>query len=230
MSKLRPLTPVTQPADNKPPTEISGSNGPEPLNQDTEKPEPDIYNPFDEANLKLPQEFLDQTMTTPVLNVIPVERPGDQDFIRVHPSEAYRHVAVLITHKDERGARYYVHPTYVRELGTIKYHLEQLFLYVTRQGKLAFWPIKVRRDNRENKWLESAIAGAEEATENWVCVTSNQARGMYVTSKAQGVHPEPNWPEITQGKTLFQLLEIAFKERLIMSELHPLIQKLRGIT
>jgi len=35
--------------------------------------------------------------------------------------------------------------------------------------------------------------------------------------------------EITQGKTVFQLLAIAFKEKLIMNENHSLIQKLLGL-
>ena len=70
--------------------------------KDIEKPEPDLYDPFAPENLKLPQEFLDQTMTTALLTTIPVEKPGDQEFIRVHPDVAYRHVAALITHQDER--------------------------------------------------------------------------------------------------------------------------------
>ena len=69
----------------------------EPANRvnDIEKPEPDIYDPFAPENLKLPPEFLDQTMATALLTTIPVEKPGDQEFIRVHPDVAYRHVAAL---------------------------------------------------------------------------------------------------------------------------------------
>ena len=128
-----------------------------------EKPEPDLYDPFAPENLKLPQEFLDQTMTTALLTTIPVEKPGDQEFIRVHPDAAYRFVAALITHHDERGARYLIHPTFAPQIGAIKFHLERLYLYTSRQGKLGFWAIKVPKDNRENTWLESAVAAAEAA-------------------------------------------------------------------
>jgi hypothetical protein len=197
--------------------------------KDIEKPEPDLYDPFAPENLKLPQEFLDQTMATTLMTTIPVEKPGDQEFIRVHPDEAYRHLAILITHQDERGARYFVHPTFAPKLGNIKYHLEQLYLYTSRQGKLAFWPIKFPKDNRENTWLESAVAAAEAAMKEWVCITSNLQDKMYTTSKALGVFPEPDWLEITQGKSVDRLLAIAFKERLILNDTHPLIRKLRGL-
>ena len=204
----------------------------EPANRvnNIEKPEPDIYDPFAPENLKLPPEFLDQTMATALLTTIPVEKPGDQEFIRVHPDVAYRHVAALITHQDERGARYFVHPTFIEQIGNIKFHLEQLYLYTSRQGKVAFWPIKLPKDNRENTWLESAVAAAEAAMKEWVCITSNPQARMYTASKALGEFSEPDWPAITQGKSVHQLLAIAFKERLIMNETHPLIKKLRGVT
>jgi hypothetical protein len=197
--------------------------------KDIEKPEPDPYDPFAPENLKLPQEFLDQTMATTLLTTILVERPGDQEFIRVHPDEGYRHVAALITHHDERGARYLIHPKFAPQIGNIKFHLERLFLYTSRQGKLGFWPIKLPKDNRENTWLESEVAAVEEAMKNWICITSNQHSKSWVTSKAMGSFPEPDWLQITQGKDVYQLLAIAFKERLILNESHPLIQKLRGL-
>jgi hypothetical protein len=215
---------------------IQSADGSEPVSESTnrardiEKPEPDIYDPFAPENLKLPQEFLDQTMATPLLTTILVEKPGDQEFVRTHPGEDYRFTAALITHQDERGARYLIHPTFLPRVGNIKYHLEQLYLYTSRQGKLAFWPIKLRKDNRENPWLDSAEAAAEAATKEWVCIVSNPRARMYTVSKAQGVFPDPDWLAITQGKTVHQLLAIAFKERLIMGETHPLIQKLLGVT
>ena len=65
--------------------------------------------------------------------------------------------------------------------------------------------------------------------EKWVCISSNQQARMYTVSEALGVFSEPDWPQITQGKTVYELLAIAFKERLILGETHPLIQRLRGV-
>src|SRR6266699_2236441 len=105
------------------------------------------FDPFAPENIRLPQEFLDQTMAQALLNTIPVEKPGEQEFIRVHPDASYRHVAALLTHQDERGARYLVHPKFAPRIGNIKFHIERLYLYTSRQGKVAFWPIKVPKDN-----------------------------------------------------------------------------------
>jgi hypothetical protein len=194
----------------------------------SEKPEPDIYDPFAPENLKLPQEFLDQIATVSLLCVIPVEKPSDQEFIRVHPT--YEHLAALITHQAEMGARYLVDKHFLPFVAehNIKFHYEQLYLYTTRQGRLAFWPIKIRNDNRENTWLDSAEAAKDEAREKWVCITSNQHDRMYRIAKALAEFPEPDWQKITQGMALSELLRRAFKERLIMGETHPLIQKLLG--
>jgi hypothetical protein len=198
--------------------------------EDIEKPAPDIFNPFAPENLRLSQEVLDQIASNALLTTIPVEKPSDQDFFRCHPSEDYQYQAALITHHEEKGARYLVHPVFLKEkkIGLIKYHLEQLFLYTTRTGKLAFWPIKVRKDNRENKWLDSAGAIVEESKTKWVCIVSVPKDGMYKSFDAEGTFPEPDWPKLTQGKSVEELLAIAFKERLILHESHELIQKLRG--
>jgi hypothetical protein len=219
---------------NKPTSSAQSSDGIEPVSEinrvkGVEKPEPDIYDPFAPENLILPQEVLDQTMAAAMLTTIPVEKPGDQEFVRVHPSEAFRHLSALITHQDERGARYLLHPTFLPQIGNIKFHVERLYLYTSRQGKLAFWPVKLPKDNRENSWLESSQAAVEAAMKYWVCITSTPQSRMYTTSKAMGDFPEPDWPKITQGKTLHQLLAVSFKDRLIMDENHPLIRKLRGL-
>jgi hypothetical protein len=209
--------------DGERPSEIVNSA------KDIEKPGPDIYNPFTPENLKLSQEYLDQIMATPVLNTISVAKPGDQEFVRVCPDIDYHHLAALITHHEEKGARYLVLPAFIPHLDKIKYHFEHLYLYVTRQNELGFWPVKVRFDNRENKWLESAEAAVEEATEHWICITSNQRKGRYETAKAIGIIPDPDWPKLIQGKSIWELLAIAFgSNRLVDRETHPLVQKLRG--
>jgi hypothetical protein len=216
-------------------THIQSADGSIPVSEstnrvkDTEKPAPDTYDPFAPENLKLSQEFLDQPMANPLLNTIPVERPGDQEFIQVHPT--FEHTAILISHHDERNARYLVDKRFFESggLGPIKYHQERLYLYVTRQGKLAFWPITVRKDNKENTWLESAEA-ARDAARNigWICIISNQAKKKYEIYPSGGDFPDPDWEKITQGKPLNELLRIALKDRLIMDENHPLMRKLTG--
>jgi hypothetical protein len=52
------------------------------------------------------------------------------------------------------------------------------------------------------------------------------ALGACRIHKAEGVLPDPVWPQ----KTLAGLLEIAFCDRVITSPDHPVIRKLRGIS
>ena len=223
--------------DKESESRIQSNDGETPVIQsaeqnDIEKPEPDIFDPFSAENIKYPQDLLDQAMTTALLTAVPVGRPSSQVFVQVHPSEDYHFLAPLIAHEDEQSARYLIHPTYLPKIvgsTNIKFHVEKLYLYTTRQGGLGLWPIKLPKDQRENTWLESQMGAIEAAMENWVCVTTNQSRRMYIAEKARGMFPPPDWDAILQGRTMYQILATAFKDRLILSEEHPLIQKLLGM-
>jgi hypothetical protein len=198
--------------------------------KDVEQPKPDIYDPFSPENLRIPQEYLDGIAATPLTVGIEVIKPHNQEYVRVHPDETFRYCAPLIALKEEKDARYLIHPSFlpwVTASERIPFRFEMLYLYVTRQGKVAFWPVKVRT-GKENSWLTSAEAAADHAKQKWVCIISNQKRGRYDVFEAKGDFPDPNWAEVTQGKTVFQLLAIAFKEKLILDENHLQIQKLLG--
>jgi hypothetical protein len=196
---------------------------------DIEKPKVDLYNPFNEKSLAMSQADLDRIMSTPVLSSVTVGRPGDQVFVRVCADPNYHLLAALISHAAERDTKYLVTQEFLPFLDKIKFHVEHLYLYVTRQNELGFWPIKVRTDNRENKWLASKEAAIERAMDYWVCVVSNPRLGRYETFDAMATIPDPDWPKLIQGRSLWQLLENAFgASRLIDREDHPLIQELRG--
>jgi hypothetical protein len=204
-------------------------NGPiEAENQTEGKPQPDIFDPFAPENLALPQSVLDEAMASQSVNVVQVVRPSDQTFFRT-ASEEYHYLAALISHQEEKNARYLIHPSFLPQIGGIKYSLEKLFLYVTRQNVIGFWPIKVRRDGRENLWLQTAEGAVEEGQHCWISVTSNMQKGCYDIRKAEGIFPEPDWPHLTQGLTVEQLLAKAFRDRVILHETHPLILKFRGL-
>jgi hypothetical protein len=68
------------------------------------------YDPFAEENIRLPQEILDEAVAHAELTIVPVQKPGDQEFVRVHPSADYRHTAAIIEHREEKGAEYLIHP------------------------------------------------------------------------------------------------------------------------
>ena len=53
---------------------------------------------------------------------------------------------------------------------------------------------------------------------------ANMPAGTYDVLEAAGQFPEPVWPEVS----LQQLLEIAFKGRVIDTMDHPVLRRLRG--
>ena len=46
--------------------------------------------PFDPANLRLSQSFVETAGVKKLLTTVPVRKPSPQDFVRVHPSPEYR--------------------------------------------------------------------------------------------------------------------------------------------
>src|SRR6266566_4648420 len=58
--------------------------------------------PFDPANLRLNQSFVETAGVKKLLTTIPVRKPAPQDFVRVHPSPDYRDNFPIIELKDER--------------------------------------------------------------------------------------------------------------------------------
>ena len=67
-------------------------------------PEPTetVPDPMDPARWRLDQTLTEGIATTKLLTKIPVRKPEQQEFFRVHPSEAYRLNAALILVKADR--------------------------------------------------------------------------------------------------------------------------------
>ena len=58
--------------------------------------------PFDPENLRLDQSFVETSGVKKLLTTVPVRKPNNQDFVRVHSDEAYRLPAAIIELKDDR--------------------------------------------------------------------------------------------------------------------------------
>ena len=57
--------------------------------------------------------------------------------------------------------------------------------------------------------------------EQWVKVSANMSYDIFEALKD---HPDPVWPEIS----FEEILKIAFRQRIVDSVDHPLVQRLRG--
>jgi hypothetical protein len=179
--------------------------------------------PFDIASLRLNPSFLETAGVKKLLTTVPARKPNPQDFIRVHPSPAYRENFAVIDLKDDRED-FLVVPALVPELlGEVIY--KTIYTAINRQGIVFLWGVRLSSpDDRKNEWHKSAREAAELAMTEWVRVKSNMSLGAYEMTVSDKPIAEPEWPELS----FQELLRIAYRDRIIATCDHAVIKRLRG--
>jgi hypothetical protein len=191
----------------------------------SEQPNEPAPNPFDPKRLRISLDFAEGVGVKKAIIHIPVRKPNPQDFIRVHPDEAYRLPAALIELKEDRET-FLVPPEIAREIPG-EYFTAVLNTCITRSNVVFLWPVRLPgADGRQLEWHRSAGVAAEMATKRWVRVKANMNLGAYDVFEAGATIPEPIWPDLT----FEQMLPIAFKDKLVNSFDHPVLKRLRGET
>jgi hypothetical protein len=229
----RPVNP-SEPPNNGPPLdgEAREPDGPadtsfDPAALEAPAPTPPAPgpDPFDPASLRLSQDFGAGLGVKKALLSVPVRKPANSWFVRVHPSEEYRLQTAVIELKEDRET-YLVAPALWPDLVTeATFSPRALFTAVNRQGVLFLWPIRLpRADGRVDEWSRTALEAAERATKGWVRVAANMALGAYDVFEAGGQLGEPQWPAVP----FRDLLRIAFRDRHIDTLDHPVLRRLRG--
>ena len=182
-------------------------------------------NTWDLKALAAPQDFTTMVGVKKVLSTVPVRKPHDQEWIRVHPSSEYREDLWCVELKDDRSI-HIVHPDFAPQIAENYLSRRTFHLTVTRQKMPFLWPIKLpRADGRKNEWSVTARLAAEQATTKWVCVRSNMHLGAYEFSYSTLILDEPVWPELS----LDEIFGIAFRNTpLIDSHDHQVMKLLRG--
>ena len=79
-------------------------------------------------------------------------------------------------------------------------------------------------DGRTDDWNRVAREAAEIAMSRWIKLTANRSLGTYDVSEAAADLPEPHWPT----ESMEQLLEVAFRGKIIDSLEHPIVLQLQG--
>jgi hypothetical protein len=96
---------------------------------------------------------------------------------------------------------------------------------INRQGVLFLWPIKLPGpDGKVIEWHRSAMEAVENARTAWTRVYADMSLGAYRVEDAPSIRCEPNWPD----HTMREILRVAFRDRVISSWDHPVLQRLRG--
>src|SRR5262249_27720641 len=189
----------------------------------TTEPQAPAPDPFDPANLRLSQSFVETAGVKKLLTTVPVRKPSAQDFVRVHPDSAYRENFPMIELKDERE-EYIVVADLVPEL-IGEFVTKTLFTTINRQGTVFLWPVRLpSADGKDMNWWRSGREAAALAVYDWVRVKPNMNLGAYEIYKASSVMSEPEWPELG----FWDLIKIAFRDHLVDRIDHPVIKRLRG--
>jgi len=184
----------------------------------------DVTTDFDLDSLRLKQDFSETLGIRRILSLVPVRKPNRTNFFRVHPGEDYRMDVGILEMKEERET-FLIPPDMMSEPGIYELVVPaRLVTYITRQGVVGLWPLKLEKDGKLNPWHESALKAAQLAEEHWVSIRADMSLGAYQIFLATAELPEPEWPE----HTFSELVRLGFKGLIVDKPDHPLIQQLTG--
>jgi hypothetical protein len=162
--------------------------------------------------------------TTEILSHIPLRKPNRHEFFRTRPEPEMWFDTGIFEDKEEREV-FFVTPA-MREALVGEIRPVILVPTITRQGVLLLWPLKLPMDGmRHNSWSETARQAAEMAKTKWVRLVPDMGLGGNRIYLAEGELSEPQWPE----KPLSEIMEIAFRDRIVATDNHPVVRRLRGL-
>jgi len=190
---------------------------------------PKPVDPFDPASLRLTQDFLKTGGVAKHYTTIPARKPGAAEWFRLHPAADYRLDTLILEMKSEGvvgGETYLIAPHLHGELAAMPMvSARRLYFGVTRLGTPFVWPVRLpSADGRPNSWTESALEAVAAALKNWIRLEAVMSAQGYVFYTPLKELAEPKWPDMTFAAAL----RLAYRDRLIDSMDHILLQKLRG--
>lgn len=173
--------------------------------------------------MRLPSDFGAITGVQKVLTMVPIRKPSPQAYVRVHPDVAWTLVVAVVEMKDDNDV-YLVLPELYSALAQ-EARPKQLYIGITRDGNPFVWLVNMPGpDGRIDMWSQSAHAGANLAKKHWVRIKSNRDLGAYEVLQATNLKDEPSWP----GLSFKELVNLAFRGKVIDSLDHVVIRRLRG--
>ena len=175
------------------------------------------------SSLRLTQNFGETLGVKKVLTTVPVGRPSKDRFFRTHPSPSWVFPAWILENKAS-GETYLVSAEVASALGDQVRPVE-LHAAIDRQNNPFLIPIPLPGPNGvRNRWHESLAQAVERAKSVWLRISANKDLGGYDIFEATAKLPDPVWPDTTMD----ELLEVAFKGRIITSLDHPIVQERLG--
>lgn len=177
----------------------------------------------DISSLRISANFGERMAVKKILVNVPVRKPNKSTFFRVRDGEEWVFSAFIYENKEVGDT--YILTQDMAEIVPESVRRVQLYVAVDRRGNPMLIPLILPgEDGRRNAWHVSLGLAIERAKRKWVRVAANMTAGAYDVLEAQANLGEPEWDE----NTLEQLIEIAFRGKIISSLDHPAIQELLG--
>lgn len=176
------------------------------------------------AGLAKPQHVL--SASNEQLTRISTNKPRKEVYFRTHTD--YFHDLVVL--EVEEGMERKSYPVTADVFNAMSeeptFKSKRYFLYATQGGSYGLWGVSLPMDNSGdiNSWSESALAVIERAKSEWVRHYAKRGDSGYRLIPASKNLGDPVWPP----ESWEELLELAFKDKIINDLNHPVLQKLRG--
>jgi hypothetical protein len=181
--------------------------------------------PFSPENLLVDQDIVGGGGQK-VLTIGVAKRPPKQVYARVHPDPAF-HIEKLAIIDHEATRELYVVTVAVQAALAIEFRTCDAYLAVTQHKDLFFWLTRVPDATRGGeRWSASNRDAVQRAIMSWVRVHPNQSAGQYDIFIGGDILGEPIWPDPVLS--VWELLRIAFKDRVIQTLDHPIVRQLQG--
>lgn len=180
--------------------------------------------PFDVGRLRLSADDAELGVRELLVSV-PFRKPSQVMFFRVHPDPAYRCVGGVIELKHD-NEYYWVDPSLWPHLADEPtFSRRHVFTYFSRQGVVFLWGCHLPGpDGRSPDWVTIPLEAARAAETKWVKLTWDPAQRRHRIRVSDHLTDEPAWPELP----LPELLRLAFRDRVVTTLDHPVLQRLRG--
>lgn len=177
--------------------------------------------PFDFDSLIIPANFGEKFGVTKVITNIAVRKPTKTVFVYIKSGD---NIQVFIYEDKISGITYVLTPE-IAEIVHEAARRVELHRAVDRQGNQFLIPVTLPgEDGRRNLWSESLMQAIFCGEKAWVRIVANIAAGAYDVYQAKGALGEPEWSD----HSMKELVEIAFRGKVISSENDTVIQQLQG--
>jgi len=159
-----------------------------------------------------------------ILSHVPVRKPTRHEFFRVHPDPQMALESTIYVDKAERETFFVTPAMRGALLGETRPVL--LTTAITTQRVVLIFPVNLPVDGRTNAWNDTTLEAVKLAKMGWIRMAADLRLGSYRVYKAEGELPDPEWPV----QSFSELLEIAFRGRIVDTPNHAILRRLRGLT